>query len=128
MQHFLRQNKQAFLSIIGLVALLGLAFWVTGHRADQNFSTANSAETRSEQISYQGQQGRTALDILKQTHSVDTQEFAGFGEFVTGINGVSAGTTHFWAFYVNGKMADVGADAYITKDSDVVEWKLEKIN
>ena len=32
----------------------------------------------------------------------------------------------YWAFYINGKMANVGAADYQTKEGDKIEWKIEK--
>jgi hypothetical protein len=33
----------------------------------------------------------------------------------------------FWALYVNGKQSEVGAGVYVTKNDDVIEWRLEEI-
>lgn len=78
------------------------------------------------EITYQGSEGNTALDLLKSSYNVETKSFS-FGEMVQSINGVSSPATHFWAFYVNGKQAETGADSYISKDTDTITWKLEKI-
>jgi len=47
---------------------------------------------------------------------------------VVSINGRKADAQkhEYWAFYVNGKLSDVGPADYKTKDGDVVEWKIEK--
>jgi len=69
---------------------------------------------------------QTALQILTSTHTVISQ-----GEkenaFITAIDGRSAAESkrEFWAFYVNGKQADVGAGSYILKNNDTIEWKIE---
>ena len=78
------------------------------------------------EITYQGSEGNSALDLLKSSYKVETQSFS-FGEMVSTIDGVASPATHFWAFYVNGKQAEVGSGEYITKDSDIIVWKLEKI-
>ena len=80
-------------------------------------------------IKYQGVEGQTALELLKTSHNVETKEFSGVGEFVVSIDGITPNQqTHFWAFYINGAQAQVGAGTYITKFTDVIEWKLEIVN
>lgn len=80
-----------------------------------------------EHVSYRGQEGKNALDLLKASHKVDVKTYSGLGEFVDGIDGVKSDTQHFWSFYVNGKQATVGAGSYTTKTSELIEWKFEKI-
>ncbi len=73
-------------------------------------------------------ENKTALDLLKSGHNVETKSFSGVGEFVESINGVKAdGKKEFWAFYLNGQQAQVGASDYKPKNGDVIEWKVEKI-
>ncbi len=80
------------------------------------------------EFSYEGQDGETALDLLLVQ---DPQaEVSGEGEmaFVTGIQGRSAEDgQEFWALYVDGEMAQVGAGALETEDGQQIEWKLEEI-
>ncbi len=79
-------------------------------------------------IKYKGQEGKTALELLKTMHQVQTKEFTGIGEFVESIDGVQTDSkTNFWSFYVNGRQSPVGAGEYKTKDSDEIEWKIETI-
>ena len=78
-------------------------------------------------IYYQGQNGRTALEILRENFNIETTDYMGIGEFVTSIEGITAGGTHFWAFYVNGEMAMVGAGEFETRDEDRIEWKFKEI-
>jgi hypothetical protein len=48
-----------------------------------------------------------------------------FGDMITGINGLNADDSHFWAFYINGVSATVGADTYKVKDSDKLSFRYE---
>ncbi len=69
---------------------------------------------------------QTALDLLKQTESpvtVGEKENA----YVVGINGIKADQEkkEFWSFYVNDKLASVGAGSYKLKDRDKIERKIE---
>jgi hypothetical protein len=81
----------------------------------------------SGQVKYTGQDGRTAMDLLKENYNVETGSFGELGEFVKSIDGVEPDSTHFWAFYVNGQIAQVGADTFVTSSVDEIEWKLERI-
>jgi hypothetical protein len=76
---------------------------------------------------YEVHEGVAALALLKGTHTVQTKEYSGLGEFVESIDGTKPDKNHFWSFYVNGKQAEVGAGAYVLKNGDRIEWKLEKI-
>ncbi|MEK7634072.1 MAG: DUF4430 domain-containing protein [Patescibacteria group bacterium] len=69
--------------------------------------------------------GKTALDFTREKADIVTK-----GEkenaYIIGINGIAAQNSkkEFWAFYVNGKMAEVGAGSYKLKEGDKIEWKL----
>lgn len=88
---------------------------------------AVNAEVRPEYIKYRGEDGKNVLDLLKMGQQVTVKTFEGVGEFVNGINGLESDGKHFWSFYVNGAQATVGANRYITKTTDTIEWKFEAI-
>ena len=96
-------------------------------KESQPVESSRQALPSTSEISYEGIEGQRALDILKGSHLVETKNFAGVGEYVSAIDGTYSDGGHFWAFYVNTKQADVGAGDYITKDGDVIVWKLEEI-
>lgn len=77
-------------------------------------------------ISYEGVSGRTALELLNENYDVEVQSFD-FGDMVVSINGQSADATSFWAFYVDGEMAQVGAGDFETQDGQIIQWRLENI-
>jgi hypothetical protein len=89
---------------------------------------AQSAATQPKQIdhlSYDGQEGKSALELLKEQAKVETKD-SSYGAYVDSINDVKGGTNgKYWTFYVNGSMAQEGADAYKTKAGDKIEWKLQ---
>lgn len=71
--------------------------------------------------------GSTALQtLIFSSHKVDVK-----GErenaFIIAIDGkrASAIDREFWALYVNGKQAEVGAGTYRIKNSDTIEWRIE---
>lgn len=77
-----------------------------------------------ETISYKGKNGVDALTLLKARTTVE-QDKSGL---VVAINDKKADAKkrEYWAFYVNGKMATVGPSDYKTKDTDMIEWKIER--
>lgn len=88
-------------------------------------------ETAADEVtefSYEGEDGETALDLLL---AADPEaEVSGEGEmaFVTTIQGRTAEDgAEFWALYVDGEMAQVGAGALETEDGQEIQWKLEEI-
>lgn len=74
--------------------------------------------------SYQGEEGKNAMELLRAKFTGITTTKSGNAEFVKGINGLEAGAKQYWSFYVNGKAASVGASDYQTKSTDTIEWKL----
>lgn len=70
--------------------------------------------------------GSTALQLLESTHKVISK---GENEnaFIGTIDGrwASPDNNEFWAFYVNGHQAQVGAGTYVIKNNDTIEWKIE---
>lgn len=83
-----------------------------------------SQNVLSDQFEYQGQDGVDALTLLKQKTTVE-QNSSGL---VVSINARQADDSRreFWSFYINGESAQVGPASYITKDNDVINWKIEK--
>lgn len=119
-------KRASWIYVVGAIILaFGLYLVVPDRSICNPESTVERLEQKCE-ISYQGVEGQNALDLLKSSHETGT-ETSSFGEFVHTIDGVKAPSTHFWAFYVNGQQAEVGAGSYQTKNSDTITWKLEKI-
>lgn len=102
------------------------------YQAYQDPNDTRSATTEQAQdvsqtedtISYQGQDGVSALDLLKQKADVKTKS-SSIGEYVESINGKDGGGSKYWLYYVNGQQAPVGPAEYKTKSSDQIEWRLE---
>src|SRR5690349_6235030 len=74
-------------------------------------------------VAYDGEDGKTALDLLKAHAQVRTAT-GQLGELVEEINGVSSGNGHYLIYFINGAMAKTGAAQYVTRRGDKVEWKL----
>lgn len=85
----------------------------------------NQTAPATNTVAYDGVEGKTALELLKTKATVVTKD-SDYGPYVESINGLAGGSEgKYWAFYVNGQMAPVGADAYKTKADDKIEWKFE---
>ena len=120
---------------IGMMATYGSIFSGFSSQADQNQNTtanqppatpeplSENAEVKSNSFSYTGEDGKTALEILKSKFQTETSE-SSFGEMVTSIQGNKADDKNFWAFKVNGEASPEGAGTYITKSSDQIIWEL----
>jgi hypothetical protein len=128
-------NKILSTIIALVVALIGTTGLVVAlHTPNAKVTvTPHQQQAQSEQpkpapatrISYKGEDGKNALDLLKQHVHVTTKQ-SSYGEYVDSINGVQGGTGgKYWAFYVNGAQAPVGAGSYTTKSGDNIEWKFE---
>lgn len=80
-------------------------------------------------FNFYADEGKSALDLLRSGHTIETKTFPGAGEYVTSIDGKKEDTgKSFWSLYVNGTQSQVGAGDYKPKDGDKIEWKLELIN
>jgi hypothetical protein len=91
--------------------------------ATPTISTTQSAPDTA-MFSYKGVAGKDALTLLKARFHVE-QNASGL---VTSIHGQKADDKkhEYWGFFVNGKMAEVGPAQYVTKDGDVLLWKIER--
>ena len=78
-------------------------------------------------VAYNGEDGKTAFELLKSRHQVKSKNPLGSGEFVVAIDGIKPSDGYFWAFYVNDSLSQVGASSYITKTGDKILWKIEEI-
>ncbi len=116
--------KYGLLVGAAFVVLLGL-FITSGNGANKNgqgTTQITQTEKQAQTITYKGKTGQDALTMLKQQVNVE-QDSSGM---VSVINGRKADPARhqYWAFYVNGKLASVGAADYKTKNEDVIEWKI----
>ncbi len=124
-------NKKISLVLVA-VSLSLIAGGCVKQEAQQqngNTETVVSGEDQSKNSYYkvEGVEGKTALESLQAKHKVETKEFPGLGQFVQTIEGVTPDSSHYWAFYINGKPSNVGASQYVAKSGDTLEFKLEAI-
>lgn len=101
----------------------GAAIAVVSNSPQHKVGTFVNTQRQLTDIRYNGKNGVDALSLLKKHASVQTKHYS-FGDLVVSINGSDGNGSKYWTFYANGKEAQTGASAYITKDSDKLEWKL----
>jgi len=120
-----KMSMKIALSIAALA--LSLTLCACAQRVSVNAPKAAPAATpeREERlvIAYEGEEGKTALELLKSRASVRTSS-SQLGELVVEINGIRSDNGCYLIYYINGSMARTGAGNYLTKTGDRIEWKL----
>lgn len=122
------ENKVVLLVSVILV----LIFFLVGFGSKSAFDTTikkTSAPLISPAVqintfSYKGKAGVDALTLLKDKATIGLDKSG----MVEGINGRQSDSSkhEYWAFYINGKLANVGPADYLTKDNDDIEWRIEE--
>lgn len=118
------KSKIITLALVVLIAIAGVGGAAISNRASR--AQIQSQSNQTVDVKYKGREGQTALDLLKKYATVQTKHYS-FGDQVTSINGTVGNGPKYWSFYLNGKLANVGAGAYKTHDSDNIEWKLQQL-
>jgi hypothetical protein len=132
-------NKKTLITIIvAVLALGGVAAGIIIYRGSNNTASNSNTQSQSQSrreridspddiVTYQGQDGMTAMRILRRYHSVKTTG-AGEDAVVISIDGIEADEArNQWTFSVNGEASTVGANAYETKDIDTITWQLVEL-
>lgn len=124
-------KKRIILSVIGLVLLAGLSAGTvylkqSGAQNNQTNTQQETPKVNNRELTYQGKDGATALDLLKQNATIESTG-EGSMAYVTSINNVKPDSSknEFWSFSVNGTPATVGAGSYVTKSTDTITWKID---
>ncbi len=88
--------------------------------------TGAASSPGADTFAYAGREGATALDLLRELDPSATVSGSGASAFVTSINGRAADQAkqEYWALYVNGEFATVGAGALKTHAGDRIEWRI----
>jgi len=114
----------------GLIAL-GIITWSVSGNFSQSDSTSkntvvNQASETKDRVSFTANGNETVLDQLKAVNSNVVTKETELGAYVDSINGLKGGTDgKYWTYYVNGTMGSVGADAYVPKKGETIEWKFQ---
>ena len=118
-------NSKRTSTLALIVVAVALPF--AGACAHRIVAPTPRAETPSREeklvLAYNGEDGRTALELLKARARVRTSS-SDLGELVEEINGVRSGEGYNLIYFVNGTMARTGAGNYLTRTADRIEWRL----
>lgn len=135
-------SRKIVYTVIAVLAVIGLVYAGTTvlqqnqQAAQQNIvaSPTPTAVTQGSQststakgVTYQGQDGKTALAVLQEKYPDTKVSGEGANAFVTAINGYAASDAkhEFWKLIINGEDAQVGAGSYVTKSSDTIKWEID---
>lgn len=113
--------------IVAVLVVVGIVLWQNRDDSSQPSGDVSQSQSVTTDVVYSGEDGKNALELLRASHDIATETFDGIGEYVISIDGRAADGTHFWALYVDGNMAQVGASEYQTKDGETITWKLDEI-
>jgi len=94
-----------------------------------NTEPTSQDETPSKSyIAYTATSDGSALDQLEAINDTVAIKESELGKYVEGINGLIGGTNgKYWSFYVDDKLAEVGADSYKLEGGEKIEWKFQKL-
>ena len=128
--------KFSLLTVLALSLIGGVSFLINQTKP----SPAQVSETQKTTISlsiqdvYEGKQiaiaeGKTVLAMLEKLNAEDTKlqlstkSYTGLGTLIDGLGIHKNGTDKkYWQYKVNGVMPQIGADQYILKAGDSIEW------
>ncbi len=120
----LTSSKKYLVTVIVVVLVAGFGVGVWAHEMRHSVETVTNSQHQVTQLSYSGKNGINAFTLLQQHAQVGYKHYS-FGNFVTSIDGVVGNGPKYWTLYVNGRQSNVGASAYITKNSDTITWELQ---
>lgn len=133
MQNVYRRTIK-YIIIIVLIAAVGItSYLLIRQQTETRPATAkeDSSQTEKQQtdyVVYTGKKDSTALAQLKQQAGGVVTKPSSFGEYVDAIGNYKGGQDgKYWSFYVDGKLSAVGADTYVAKGGEKIEWKFEKL-
>lgn len=96
--------------------------------AQQPVAQVETPERTRTEITYTAKAGITSLQQLQDEADNIVVKETEFGRYVDAIEGHAGNTDgKYWSFYIDGKLAEVGADAYIQKGGEKIEWKFQKL-
>lgn len=108
--------------LVIILGLVGLSIWQRS--APTSTPIIESASQSVTEVRYACSSDQTALVALEEHHQISAKD-TDFGRQVMGIDSRAAGDHEFWAFYVNGAPASVGADSYQCQENDQIKWQIE---
>jgi LPXTG-motif cell wall-anchored protein len=127
---FKTRIKNMFMLFVLLFALLTSGLPAPVYAAEQTEGTItvigdNETGVLLDKKTYAYSDKLSAFDALLNTVGSSNLEYSesAYGKMISGINGLNASGNYFWAFYINGISAQVGADQYIVQKGDHLSFR-----
>ncbi len=130
-------SRKVFISGLIILSLLGFIFYQSEFKSSKEEVTIQkispsvgvplpySSPGQNQLVEYSCQTGLTPFKILSERYKIEYEK-QDLGPLVISINEQKPNGNEYWAFYIDGKMAPVGADNYQCQRDEKIEWKLEK--
>lgn len=133
---FSRNNRNLLIILAVALALVGTSVVLQSGTPQEKVTTTPaktefklSIEGLYDQKSVEVVSGTTLLAELQGLNAIDeqlrlgTKEYTGMGTLVTSMHGQTNGVQDkYWQYKVNGVMPQIGADKFVPKEGDRVEW------
>jgi hypothetical protein len=126
-------HKIRWLFVGGTVIVVGIALGATtliaNHFQDQTTTVHADANPNAlnsiTSFTQKGSDGKSVLDVLEESHQVETINQGSLGVYITSIDGKQSGPDGFWLFSINGQIGENTADKTITTNTQTIEWYYE---
>lgn len=116
---FFHARRQSFFWVLALTALISAIG--CGHKKEDAATSEDQDTGDIATVELTGRDSVSVLDLLREQHDVQFKQ-SSLGTFVTGIDTLEVTRETYWIYTVNDSAPDIGADRYITSDSDRVVW------
>jgi len=94
-----------------------------GYSGPPDIETARQGIAPEYRIVYDGEDGKTVLELLQQHADDVVTEGAGDELLVTAVNGIEGGAEgRYWLYYVNEQAGLIAASRMTTVEGDSIEW------
>lgn len=122
--------------LIVLALTIGVGTWsIVNEQPTKNATVKHESVAQIEkpdrartEITYTAKAGITSLQQLQNEAENVVIKSSQYGRYVDAIEGHRGGTDgQYWSFYIDGALAQVGADAYTQKGGEKITWKFQKL-
>ena len=116
-------SKKGHCSLIASLLFLFFAVGCGDGGKDDINNTTNQPDSMV--IEIKGETGKSILELTCENYKVDYIN-SSMGVFVKAIDSTAATGKYAWLCSVNDSFVPVAVDAYITNDTDIIEWHYRK--
>jgi hypothetical protein len=110
--------------ILGVVIII-LIISIFSYKDLQHYVRVKKTKNNQE-VHYLGENGKNVFELLQKSHDVEYSK-TDLGIFIVSIDNLKSTGTNYWIYYIDGKMSNIAADKYVTKNNQIITWKYEKL-